>query len=716
MPKQNNAKFSNVNKQSLKNQIIQFFSKQGGRLLNYKQVAAHLEFYDNNERKIIASLLAELKQEKQLEEVHKGRYRLMQKTGLITGQVKMSRRGFAQILSDDVDNEVLVNWKHLKNALHGDIVRVKLYARHKSNFYEGEVMEIVERRKQKFVGLIEAGKGYAFLVPDGKFIPFDIFIPPAQLNGAKNGDKAVVTITRWPEHSKSPEGKVLDVLGLPGDNNVEMNAIMVEYDLPYLFPDEVEKEADNIPVEIPSEEIQRRRDFREILTFTIDPADAKDFDDAISIQKLSKDLWEIGVHIADVSYYVQENSILNQEAENRATSVYLVDRVVPMLPEKLSNFVCSLRPNEDKLCYSIVFKMDNDAQVLDYWIGRTIINSNHRFSYDDAQDLIETQKGEFSADMCQLHHLATKLRDARFLRGAFNFERDEIKFHMDENGKPTGVYVKSMKEANWLIEEFMLLANRKVAEFIGKEQKKHLTFVYRIHDEPNNDKVAGFQKFIQRFGYKIETGNTKRLSGSMNQLLKNVKGKPEQHVLEELAIRTMAKAEYSTTNIGHYGLAFDYYTHFTSPIRRFPDVMVHRLLTSYLNGEKSAKVDKYEMLCKHSSDMELLATKAERASIKYKQAEFLQDQIGVEFDGVISGVQKFGLFVEIKENACEGLIPMRSLQDDFYVFDEDNFQIIGKHSGRKFMLGDDIRVKIVNVDLQRKEVDMELIYSRNDLK
>ncbi|MDA3912336.1 MAG: ribonuclease R [Bacteroidales bacterium] len=710
MPKNQTAKYSNqsIDRDAMKQKIVQIFSNQKGRLLNYKQVSAQLLSYDKQERKLIASILNELQQEKRIEEVHRGRYRLKPRTGLVTGQVKISRRGFASIITEDVDEEVLVNWKNLNNALHGDIVKVNLYGKRKTEFYEGEVTEILERRKVKFVGIIEANQGYAFLIPDGKFIPFDIFIPPHQLQGAKNGEKAIVSITRWSDHSKSPEGKVLEVLGKPGDNNVEMHAIMVEYDLPYKFPSSINQDAEQISDKISAEEIKSRRDFRKTTTFTIDPDDAKDFDDAISYQKLDNGLFEIGIHIADVTHYVQEDTTINQEAENRATSVYLVDRVVPMLPERLSNFICSLRPNEDKLCYSVVFQMTADAEIKDYWIGRTIINSDQRFTYDEAQKRIEGKGGALSEEILDIHEMANKLRDKRFVRGAFNFERDEIKFKLDEAGKPIGVFTKTMKEANWLVEEFMLLANRKVAEFIGKEQKKHMTFVYRIHDEPNIDRIMGFQSFIKRFGYKIESGNSQKLSASMNKILKKVQGRPEQHVVENLAIRSMAKAEYSTTNIGHYGLAFDYYTHFTSPIRRFPDMMVHRLLTRYLDGKPSAKMDPYELMCKHSSDMEMLATKAERASIKYKQAEFLQDKLGMEFDGLISGVQNFGIFVEIKENACEGLVPMRNLSDDFYVFDEDNYQIIGKRKGKRYQLGDDIRVRITNVDLQRKLVDMEI--------
>ncbi len=672
-----NNKIDNINKNELKKQIVDIFNKQKGRLLNYKQISAQLLIYDKAERKTVATILNELLQQERIEEVHRGRYRLVAQKGEITGQVKISRRGFASIITSEIDDEVLVSWRNLGNALHGDIVRVHLYAR-KRSFYEGEVVEIIERRKMKFVGIIEASRGYAFLVPDGKFMPFDIFIPPHQLNNAKDGDKAVVTITGWPNASKSPEGKVLEVLGRPGENDAEMNSIMVEYDLPYKFPEEVENEAEKIKAEITPLDEKTRRDFRQTTTFTIDPEDAKDFDDALSLKKMENGLWEIGVHIADVTHYVTEDSLLNKEAENRATSVYLVDRVVPMLPERLSNFICSLRPNEDKLCYSIVLTMNDNADVKDYWIGRTIINSDKRFTYDDAQKLIEGQAGDFSEEVLRLHQLAEKLREQRFHTGAFNFERDEIKFRLDEKGKPVGVYTKTMREANWLIEEFMLLANKKVAEFIGKEQKKYKTFVYRIHDEPNLDRLMGFQSFIKRFGHKIEGHSSKTLSASMNNLLRKVKGSPEQHVVEDLAIRSMAKAEYSTTNIGHYGLAFDYYTHFTSPIRRFPDMMVHR------------------------------AAKAERASIKYKQAEFLLDHINEVFEGVISGVQDFGIFVEIKENACEGLVPMRNMTDDFYMYDEDNFRLVGKRKGKSYMLGDNVCVRIVHVDLQKKQVDMEI--------
>lgn len=697
-----------IDTKSLKKQILNIFAKQGGRNLNYKQISAYLEFFEPHGRKLVASLLNELKQDKKIEETHRGKYRLMSKTGQVTGQVKISRKGFANIITEEVDEEIMVSWKNLKSALHGDTVKVNLFAKRKNRFFEGEVVEIVKREKMKFVGIIEASHGYAFLTPDGKYIPFDIFIPTKYLNGAKNGDKAVVVISHWPNRSKSPEGKVIEVLGKPGDNDVEMNSIMLEYNLPYEFPAEIEKAANEIKEEISEQEIKKRKDFRGTTTFTIDPKDARDFDDALSYKKINENLWEVGVHIADVTYYVHDNTKLNDEAENRATSVYLVDRVVPMLPEILSNNVCSLRPNEDKLCYSIVFQMNSEAEVQDYWIGRTIINSDRRYTYDDAQEIIEGKDGDFSEEILQLNTMAEKLRDKRFHRGAFNFERDEIKFHLDENGKPLGVYVKSMKEANWLVEEFMLLANKKIAEFIGKNKKKHLTFVYRVHDEPNIEKLSGFSSFIKQFGHKIDSGNSKKMSESMNNLLKKVQGKPEQHIVENLAIRSMSKAEYSTHNIGHYGLSFEYYTHFTSPIRRYPDMMVHRLLTQYLKEKPSANAEKYENLCKHSSDMEGLAAKAERSSIKYKQAEFLQEHIGEIFEGQISGVQEWGFFVEIKENGCEGLVPMRTLQDDYYIYDEENYRIVGRHTKNSFMLGDTVKIRITRVDLQKKQVDMEL--------
>lgn len=699
-----------LNKEAVKKQIIDVFNYNPKRSLNYKQVSKLLEIYDKPTRKIIMVILEEMAKEKSLVEIHPGKYRLKMQTGHITGKVKITRKGFATIITTDVEKEVIVTWKNLKTALQGDRVKVRLFAKRKDFSYEGEVTEILERRKEHFVGIVETGNNFAFLIPDGKFIPFDIFIPPNRLNGANDGDKAIVKITRWPTRGRSPEGKVTEVLGAPGGNEVEIHAIMAEYDLSAKFPERTEKEANAIVDKIPEAEIKKREDFRKIPTFTIDPEDAKDFDDALSLRKTKDGLWEVGVHIADVTHYVKENTDLDKEAEDRATSVYLVDRVVPMLPERLSNVLCSLRPGEDKLCYAIIMKMNDKAEVKDYHITRTIINSDQRFTYDDAQAIIESGKGKLSKEILQLHKFAEILRDKRYKHGAFNFERDEIKFRLDEDKKPTGVYFKTMKEANWLIEEFMLLANRKVAEFIGKEQNKSLVFVYRIHDEPQPDKISSFRNFIKNFGYDISTGSgQEKLSASMNHLLKDVKGKPEQHVIENLAIRSMAKAEYSTQNIGHYGLSFDYYTHFTSPIRRYPDMMVHRLLTRYLDNKPSADFQEYEALCEHSSEMEQKAVSAERASVKYKQAEFLKERVGNIYEAIISGVKEWGLFAEIKENGCEGLIPVRKLDDDFYFYDEDNHQLTGKYKGRNFMLGDDVKVKIEKVNVQKKQVDMTLV-------
>ncbi len=697
-----------INKPALKKQIKDAFSYNPKRSLNYKQVSKLLEIYDKQTRKLIGMVLEEMKNEGSLIEVHPGKYKIKSRAGYITGKVKITRKGFATILTSDVDEEVIVTWKNLSSALHGDVVKVKLFAKRKGFSFEGEVVDILERRKERFVGVIERGKNFAFLIPDGKFIPFDIFIPPGELEGATNGDKAIVKITRWPSRSKSPEGKVIEVLGAPGENDVEMHSILAEYDLPLRFPKHIDEEAGRIPDKITQQEIKKRKDYRNIPTFTIDPADAKDFDDALSLQKTNNGLWEVGVHIADVTHYLSENSTLNEEAENRATSVYLVDRVVPMLPERLSNELCSLRPNEDKLCYAVLLKMDENAEVTDYKISRTIINSDKRFTYDDAQAMIEGQQGQLSGEITHLNKLAEKLREKRYKNGAFNFERDEVKFELDDKKKPVGVYFKSMKEANWLIEEFMLLANRKVAEFIGKEKKEHLTFVYRIHDEPHPDKVMSFAGFIKKFGYKISGKSTQNLSASMNNLLKKVRGKPEQHVIENLAIRSMAKAEYSTQNIGHYGLSFDYYTHFTSPIRRYPDMMVHRLLTRYLNNKPSANREHYEAMCEHSSEMEQKAVSAERSSVKFKQAEYLKERIGETYEGIISGVKEWGFFVEIKENGCEGLVSVKNLNDDFYYYDEDNYRLTGKYEGRNFMLGDTVNVKITRVDVLKKQVDMAL--------
>jgi ribonuclease R len=696
------------NKKKLKNAILSALYEEPAKIVNYKQISSWLGVKDSEGRHLINVVLEELKDDEYLEQISRGRYRLKAKSGTICGVVELQRQGFAYINSDEVDRPILVSAHNLNNAMDGDKVRVHLYARRKKHDLEGEVTEIVERAKTIFVGTVEMSRNFAFLLPAGK-VGFDIFISKENLNGAKNGQKAIAEIIEWPSKARSPFGKITEVLGDTGNNDAEMHAILAEFELPHKFPEKVDKVAEKIPFEIPEEEYKKRRDFRDITTFTIDPADAKDFDDALSLRKLENGNWEVGIHIADVTHYVTPNSIMETEAQSRATSVYLVDRVVPMLPERLSNGVCSLRPNEDKLCFSAVFEITEEGKVVKQWFGKTVIHSNKRFAYEDAQEIIETGKGELSEEVLKLNDLAKKLRSQRFKNGSIAFERVEIKFNIDENGKPLSVYFKEAKEANQLIEEFMLLANKKVAEFIGKSkgQKKPKTFVYRIHDKPDPDKLQTFNSFISRFGYGIQLQSAKTISNSMNNLLNHVKGKKEQNVVETLAIRTMAKAAYSTRNIGHYGLAFDHYTHFTSPIRRYPDIMVHRLLEKYMEDGRSASEQKYEDLCRHSSDMEARAANAERASIKYKQVEFMQDHVGEVYQGVISGITDWGIYVEL-ENKIEGMIPIRELDDDFYIFDEKNYALVGKHNHKKYQLGDDITVKIWRTNLEKKQLDFRL--------
>jgi len=698
------------NKAGLKKAVLDIFYANPKKTFNYKQLSAELFIRDMPTKKLIHVVLEELRDNENLEEISRGKYKLRSKGGYINGVVELTQQGFGFVISDEIDQDVFVSAANLKRAMHGDKVKVYLYARRKKHNPEGEVVEILERAKTTFVGTVEVSKFHAFLIPSQK-TPFDLFIPKEKLNGAKNGQKAIAKILEWPERAKNPYAEIIEVLGDVGENETEMHAILAEFDLPYKFPEKVEKAADLIPLEIPKEEYANRRDFRKITTFTIDPADAKDFDDALSIQKLDNGFWEVGVHIADVTHYVQPNSILEEEAYNRATSVYLVDRVVPMLPERLSNGVCSLRPNEDKLCFSAVFQLDDHAKVHHRWFGRTVIHSDRRFAYEEAQEVIETGEGDMKEEILTLDRLAKELRNQRFQNGSISFDRIEVKFDIDEDGKPLGIVFKVSKDANKLIEEFMLLANKYVAEFIGKPtpHKKAKTFVYRIHDKPDPDKLDSFNHFIKRFGYGIQTNNPKAVSDSMNKLLTNVEGKKEQNVIETLAIRTMARAEYSTRNIGHYGLSFEYYTHFTSPIRRYPDMMVHRLLARYLDGGRSVVAQKWEEMCKHSSDMEVRASNAERSSVKYKQVEFMSDHVGEEFKGVISGVTDWGLYVELEENKCEGMVPLRDLTDDFYEFDEKNYCIMGHHTHKRYQLGDEVNVEIVRTNLQKKQMDFRLV-------
>lgn len=703
-----NIKPEAFNKKKLKNSIVTILYGDPGKTVNYKQISTWLGIKDMETRKLVNVVLQELCDDGYVDQIARGKFKLKAKSGTVVGIVDLQPQGFAYVNSDEVERPVLISSRNLNHAMAGDKVRVRLFASRKKHDLEGEILEILERAKSVFVGTIQISRNFAFLIPSGK-VGFDIFIPIDKLKGAKNGQKAVAEITEWPANARSPIGEIKDVLGDAGNNDTEMHAILAEFELPYKFPENVDRVAEKIPLEIPEEEIKKRRDVRGINTFTIDPADAKDFDDALSLQKLKNGNWEVGVHIADVTHYVTPNSIIEDEAQSRATSVYLVDRVVPMLPERLSNGVCSLRPNEDKLCFSAIFELTEDAELVKEWFGKTVIHSNRRFTYEEAQQVIETGEGDFSSEMLILNQLAGKLRDKRFKNGSIAFERVEIKFEIDDKGKPLSVYFKEAKESNKLIEEFMLLANKRVAEFVGKtgEHKAPKTFVYRIHDKPDPDKLVNFNTFIKRFGYGIQLTTPKGISQSLNNLLDKVKGRKEQNLVETLAIRTMAKAAYSTRNIGHYGLSFEYYSHFTSPIRRYPDMMVHRLLEKYLSGGRSANEQKYEDLCKHSSDMETRAANAERASTKYKQVEFMQDHIGKIYPGVISGVTDFGVFVEL-ENKIEGMIPIRELDDDFYIFDEKNYMLAGRHSHKTYQLGDEITVKIWRTNLEKKQLDFQL--------
>jgi ribonuclease R len=621
----------------------------------------------------------------------------------ISGTVDMTRMGYGFISSDDIEDDVFVSAKNLNTALHGDTVKVLLYAKRKGARPEGEVVEIIERWRTSFVGTIEIMPNFAFLIPDNKNMPFDLFIPSSKLNGAKQGQKAVARVIEWNPRSKNPVAEIINVLGDPGLHETEMHAILAEFELPYSFTEEVETDAEKIRGEITEADIKERRDFRDVPTFTVDPADARDFDDALSMKHLENGNLEVGVHIADVTHYVRPGSLTEEEAKQRATSVYLVDRVVPMLPERLSNNICSLNPSEDKLTYSAVFELNDKSEVLNEWFGRTIINSNRRFSYNEAQEVIDSGDGDMKDQILLLHKLAQQLRAKRFAYGAFSFEREEVLFDLDETGKPVGIRFREMGTANQLIEEFMLLANRRVAEYVGKTLKGK-TFVYRIHDKPDPEKISNFRNFITRFGYKF-TEDENNLPKAMNRLMKEVAGRSEQNIIETIALRSMAKAIYSTDNIGHYGLAFKFYTHFTSPIRRYPDMMVHRLLTAYLDKENPGSKEKYEKQCEHSSKMERLANEAERASTKYKQVEFMSDKTGQVFEGVISGVTEWGIYVEIIENQCEGMVSVKDLADDYYEYDEENYCLRGRSTGKLYTLGDRVKVEVVKADLQKKQLD-----------
>ena len=704
------ATSSRLNKKKIRQQVLDVFSTSPEKLLNYKQVSSKLGIKDTHNRQVVIQLLLEMTAKGDLKEVERGRYKLDRVTSLITGRVDMTQSGSAYVITDDVEEDVYIPPKFVHKALHGDTVKVFLLAKRRRKGPEGQIIEIAERAKETFVGTIEISPNFAFLVPDSRKMHVDLYIPLNKLNGAKDGQKAIARLTDWPEEASSPFGEITEVLGDPGNNDVEINSILADFGFPVKFPSHVEDEASKIPLEIDEAEIAKRKDYREVTTFTIDPHDAKDFDDAISYKKLENGNIEVGVHIADVTHYVREGGIIDKEAVSRATSVYLVDRVIPMLPEVLSNKVCSLRPNEEKLTFAALFEMNDKAEVVNQWVGRTVINSNRRFTYEEAQEIIEGKPGDFAEELKQLNELAKTLRGKRLDSGAIAFEKVEVRFKVDEDKNPSEVFFKIQKDAHKLIEEFMLLANRTVATMIAVppkgEQKK--TFVYRIHDQPDPEKIADFVGFIKKFGYRFKAAKGGDISHSMNALLRELEGSREKNMIETLAIRTMAKAIYSTANIGHYGLAFPNYTHFTSPIRRYPDVMVHRLLESYLSGGNSANEEKYEQLCKHSSQMERQAAEAERESIKFFQVLFMKDSVGHEFEGVISGVTEWGIYVEIIENKCEGMIRLREISGDYYVFDEKNYRIIGHNEGKIFQLGDQVRIRIKHADLHNKRLDFEL--------
>ncbi|MDQ1139194.1 ribonuclease R [Pedobacter agri] len=708
------AKKKSGNIKLVLNQLVSdVFEKNNNQLLNYKQVSAKLNLNDQESRETILEILKDGKGAGIYLEPEKGKFKLKELQNFIIGTVDMTADGSAYIVpEDEFEKDVFVAPKKLKNALHGDTVKAYVFAKKSGRKNDGEVVEIIKRAKSDFTGVIKISDRFAFVIADDKKMMHDIFVPLADTLEAKNGQRVLVTLSDWPESAKNPIGIVKHVLGNQGENNTEMNAILAQYGFPLEFPPQVEKEANAIPEEIPANEIAKRKDFRNVLTFTIDPADAKDFDDAISYQKLPNGNHEIGVHIADVSHYVIQGTDLDKEAYSRATSVYLVDRVIPMLPERLSNGVCSLRPNEDKLCFAAVFELDEQANIQSEWYGRTVIHSDRRFSYEEAQEVIENKEGDYATEILKLNELAYILRDRKFKNGAISFESTEVKFKLDESGKPIGVYVKERKDAHKLIEDYMLLANRKVAEFVAKKQKgeKKLTFVYRVHDSPNMETLNTFATFASRFGYKINTKSDKEIAKSLNHLMADVEGKKEQNILTSLAIRSMAKAIYSTKKTSHYGLAFEYYTHFTSPIRRYPDVMAHRLLQTYLDGGKSADAEFYEVACAHSSAMEKRAADAERASIKYKQAEYLEENIGTEYKGIISGVTEWGMYVEIEENKCEGMIRLRDISDDFYVLDEKNYCIVGQRKKKKYQLGDEVMIRVKKVDLSKRQIDFTLIH------
>ena len=701
-----------MKKKELANILMDFFHTKQEEVISLKYLFAELHLTTHPLKMLCMDILADMLADDYITEVDKNKYKLNNHGIEMTGTFQRKSNGKNSFIPEGGGEPIFIAERNSAHAMNNDKVKIAFFAKRKHHDAEGEVIEILERANDTFVGTLEVEKSYAFLVTENRTLANDIFIPKDKLKGGKTGDKAVVKVIEWPDKAKNPIGQVIDILGRAGDNTTEMHAILAEFGLPYVYPQAVEKAADKIPAEITAEEIARREDFRKVTTFTIDPKDAKDFDDALSIRKLKDNLWEVGVHIADVTHYVKEGSIIDKEAEKRATSVYLVDRTIPMLPERLCNFLCSLRPHEEKLAFSVIFDITEKGDVKNSRVVHTVIYSDRRFTYEEAQQIIETKNGDFKDEVLMLDTIAKALREKRFAAGAINFDRYEVKFEIDEKGKPVSVYFKESKDANKLVEEFMLLANRTVAEQIGRvpKGKKAKVLPYRIHDLPDPEKLDNLNQFIARFGYKLRTSGTKTdISKSINHLLDDIQGKKEENLIETVSIRAMQKARYSTHNIGHYGLAFDYYTHFTSPIRRFPDMMVHRLVTKYLDGGRSVSESKYEDLCDHSSNMEQIAANAERASIKYKQVEFMSERVGQTYDGVISGVTEWGLYVELNENKCEGMIPMRDLDDDYYEFDEKNYCLRGRRKNHTYSLGDAITVKVARANLEKKQLDFALV-------
>jgi ribonuclease R len=704
--------------------ILAILKSERKKTFNHKQIAAKLKVNDASSRNQIIKNLHKLAAQNEIEEVERGKFQFINSTEYFIGKVDMSARGNAYVITDAFEEDIFVASNNLQKALHGDTVELYVYNRKKNGRKEGEITQIIDRARTEYVGVVQLNDKFAFVVPDANTMPVDIYVPLSKIKKAKDGDKVLVSLEDWPEKADCPNGSIIKILGKPGDHNTEIHSILAEYGLPYEFPTEVEDFANNIDTSINKEEIAKRRDMRSTLTFTIDPKDAKDFDDALSFKQLPNGNYEIGIHIADVSHYVQEGTILDKEAYERATSVYLVDRVVPMLPEVLSNNACSLRPFEEKFTFSAVFELNTKAGIENQWFGRTVTHSDARFAYEEAQHIIETKAAEIPAEIAitgrayktdstiknailKLDELAKIMRSKRMKNGAISFDKAEVKFNLDKVNNPVGVFFKTSKDANKLIEEFMLLANKKVAEFIGKQSPKK-TFIYRTHDEPDDQKLAGLQRIVSQFGHQLNFKNRETTTHSLNTLLKNVKGTKEQNLVDTLTIRCMSKAAYSIKNIGHYGLAFKYYSHFTSPIRRYPDVMAHRLLQHYLDGNTSSNEDTFEEKCKHASNMEYLATKAERDSIKYMQVKYMQDHKDEMFLGVISGVTEWGMYVEIIKNKCEGMIRIRDIKGDFYRFDAEEFALIGERTKTKYQLGDEIEVRVKQADLIKKHLDFTL--------